>query len=574
MTFTRSLPAILSALFCLAGRGIAAEDRIRGPVETGTLMPMQGSVSHRIRSANLSPPDDDFGALDPATRIHGIKLVLALSDSQQADLEQFLEEQRDYMSPHFQNWLTPEQFGERFGVSENDLARITSWLESHGFVVEQVARARNWIAFNGTAGQIARAFRTSLYRVEVDGEVHFANLSEAWIPASLASVVAGVRGLDDFRPRPARMKSLPVPEFNSSNGSHYLSPGDLAAIYNIQALYNAGFDGAGQKLVIAGQTDINLTDLRAFRSNFNLPARDPQVVLVGTDPGANQDDQIEANLDLEWSGAIARNATIVYVNSQNVFESIQYAIDQNLAPVMSMSYGGCELQAPASFRALAQQANAQGITWMNSSGDSGAAGCDPNALVARQGPAATFPASIPEVTAVGGTEFNDVGGTYWSAQNGANSVSALGYIPEKAWNDTPLGSGLASGGGGPSLIYPKPWWQSGPGVPNDQARDVPDVSLAASGAHDGYLMYFRGQLMAVGGTSASSPAFAGIVSILNQYLTAKGSISKPGLGFWTEPSFLKSSLFFSKSFLLNSFTPSNRNSILIPLLSLIISHQL
>jgi len=528
VTVTRSSAAILSALLCFAGTGIAAEDRIREPVETSAFVPLRGSVSPTVKLTN------DSGLLDPGTHIDGVKLVLAQSDLQRADLETFLEEQRDPASPNYRNWLTPEQYGERFGLSENDLARISSWLQARGFAVERVARARNWITFNGTAGQIAQTFRTELHHVEIDGnsgkEAHFANASEAWIPASLAGILGALRGLDDFRPKPQRVKSLRRPEFNSSNGTHYLSPGDIAVIYDIQALYKAGFDGTGQELVIAGQTDMSLTDLRAFRSEFNLPAKDPQMVLVGTDPGVNEDDQIEASLDLEWSGAVAPNAAIIYVYSQNVFDSIQYAIDQNLAPVMSMSYGGCELDAPSSFRALAQQANAQGITWLNSSGDSGAAGCDPSAQVAEHGPAATFPASIPEVTAVGGTELSDSGGPYWSPSNSVNSASALSYVPEGAWNDTPLGSGLAASGGAPSLVYPKPWWQTGPGVPNDQARDVPDVSLAASGAHDGYLIYFRGQLMAVGGTSASSPSFAGIVSILSQYLAAKGLISKPGLG--------------------------------------------
>ena len=216
--------------------------------------------------------------------------------------------------------------------------------------------------------------------------------------------------------------------------------------------------------------------------------------------------------------------------SQNVFESLQYAIDQNLAPVMSLSYGGCEQGSPSSFRTMAQQANAQGITWFNASGDSGAAGCDAGAVLASQGPAATFPADIPEVTAVGGTEFNDAGGTYWSTQNNANLKSALSYIPEKAWNDTQAGGSLAASGGGASTIYTKPWWQTGSGVPKDNARDVPDVSLTASATHGGYVMYSGGTLLSAGGTSAASPAFAGMVSILNHYLSAKGAISKPGLG--------------------------------------------
>ena len=528
--------AFMGALFSFASSGFPAqEDRIHGPIEGGSADRNEALVLR----GNVHPkalPENDRGVLDLSTRINGVKLVLGQTDQQAAALDRLLEEQRDPSSVNYQNWLLPEEYGERFGVSENDLAGLTSWLQSRGLTVELVARARNWITFSATAGQIAATFRTELHRYEAGGEKHFANASEPSIPASLAGIVVTVRGLDDFRPRPRRAAIHAVdpaganPDFNASNGFHYLAPDDLTTIYDIQALYKAGFDGTGQMLAIAGQTDVNIADIRAFRSQFNLPAKDPRMVLAGADPGVSPGDRIEATLDLEWSGAVARNATIVYVYSQNVFESLQYAIDQNLAPAVSVSYGGCEIGSPASYRTLAQQANAQGITWMNASGDSGAAGCDDGEKVATHSPAVTFPADIPEVTAVGGTELNDTGGSFWSNKNGAGLGSALSYIPERAWNDTALGYGLASGGGGASSVYAKPWWQTGPGVPNDRARDVPDVSLTASGAHDGYVIYANGGLMAVGGTSAASPAFAGIVAILNQYLVAKGELAKPGLG--------------------------------------------
>jgi hypothetical protein len=377
---------------------------------------------------------------------------------------------------------------------------------------------------------MASAFHTEIHRYEVDGEMHFANAMAPSIPAAFAGVVSELRGLDDFRPKPPRATVKLNPAFNSANGMHYLAPDDLATIYDIAPLYQAGFNGTGQKLAIAGQTDINLSDIRGFRTQFNLAANDPQLVLYGPDPGVSTSDQIEADLDLEWSGAVARNARIVYVYSQNVFESLQYAIDQNIAPVISVSYGGCESGSPSSLRTVAQQANAQGITWMNSAGDSGAAGCDFGAQSATHGPSVTFPADIPEVTAVGGTEFNEGSGSFWSAQNSANYGSALSYIPEKAWNDSALGGGIAASGGGASAMFAKPWWQTGPGVPADQARDVPDVALSASGDHDGYVIYASGGLMAIGGTSASSPSFAGIVALINQYVVAKGSQLKAGLG--------------------------------------------
>ncbi len=511
--------ALVSAFLFFVTSGFSQQDRIQSPIGRNETVVLQTALNPQAR------PGNDRGELDPSFTLRDVKLVLGQTKVQTADLERLLEAQRDSSSPDYRNWLSPEEYGDRFGLSEGDIAGLTSWLESEGFIVERVARARNWITFSGSAGQIEAAFRTELHRYEVGGEQHFANATEPSVPASLDGIVVAIRGLDDFRPRPLTGRVATRPDFAGPNGSHYLAPADLATIYDIQPLYEATFDGSGQKIVVAGQTDINLAETRAFRSEFNLPAKDPQLVLAGADPGVSPDDQTEAYLDLEWSGAVARNATIVYVYSQNVFESVQYAIDQNLAPVISVSYGGCEIGTSTSYRTMAQQANAQGITWMNASGDSGAAGCDAGEKIATHAPAVTYPADIPEVTAVGGTELNEGGGSYWS-----NSGLALSYIPEKAWNDTSLGDGLAAGGGGASAIYAKPSWQTGPGVPNDQARDVPDVSLAASGAHDAYVIYGNGGLMAIGGTSAATPSFAGIVAILNQYLVAGGELLKPGLG--------------------------------------------
>ncbi len=516
------LIALVGLAMLLPRSGFAApEDRLSGPVDQTRSILLQENTNRQAALAK------DSGILNPDTPILSVNLLFTQTDAQRAALTQLIEQQRNPASTEYQNWLSPEQYGERFGLSENDLAVIVSWLRSSGFTIEQAARGRNWVTFSGTAGQIAHTFHTELHIVELNGEAHFANLTDPSIPASLNGIVSHINGLDNFRPKP---QALVHAAFDNTNGSHFLSPADFATIYDIAPLYTAGFDGTGQKLVIAGQTDVNLADIRSFRQNFNLPARDPVTVLVGTDPGASQNDQTEATLDIEWAGAIARNASIIYVYSTNVFNSVQYAIDQVLAPVVSSSYCGCELLNPGAFyQTLAQQANVEGITWVNSSGDTGAAGCD-SGQVAVNGPSAAFPANIPEVTAVGGSEFNEAGASYWSTQNGPNSQSALSYIPEKAWNDTSQAARLTAGGGAASVRFPKPWWQSGPGVPADAARDVPDLSLAASAEHDGYLIYNGGKFAVVGGTSAAAPAFAGIVSVLNQYLQAKGTISKPGLG--------------------------------------------
>jgi hypothetical protein len=271
-----------------------------------------------------------------------------------------------------------------------------------------------------------------------------------------------------------------------------------------------------------------------------MPANDPKLVLVtgSVDPGVSADDLIESSLDLEYAGGIAPNATILFVYSPDVWTSIEFAIDQVLAPVISSSYGFCEPQissAPAAtaayLQSLAQEGNSMGITWVASSGDTGAADCDLSSeQAATQGLAVDLPASVPEVTGVGGTEFAEGSGNYWGLVNNSNGSSSLSYIPEMAWNDTLSIGELLATGGGASIFFPKPAWQSGPGVPADNARDVPDVAFAAAVAHDPYQIYVNGAPLYVGGTSAPTPVFGGMLALLNQYLAAGGGPTEAGLG--------------------------------------------
>ncbi len=255
-------------------------------------------------------------------------------------------------------------------------------------------------------------------------------------------------------------------------------------------------------------------------------------MLIGRNPGANGGAQVEADLDVEWAGAVARNATLIYVYAANVDTAVQAAINQNLAPVISMSFGLCEQENTSVLfeRGLAQQANAQGITWLAASGDSGAGGCEAQGLhpQATRGIGVQAPSSFPEVTSVGGTQFDDSNGDYWNPANGPTNASAKSYIPEAGWNETDL-FGLLASGGGASRLFGKPAWQAGPGVPADNARDVPDVSLAASGAN-GYYVISGGAAFIISGTSASTPSLAGVVSLLNHFLQANSIIEQPGLG--------------------------------------------
>src|ERR1017187_7943630 len=145
----------------------------------------------------------------------------------------------------------------------------------------------------------------------------------------------------------------------------------------------------------------------------------------------------------------------------------------------------------------------------------------PRAMPARRTASASA-AALPQVTGVGGTEFDEGSGSYWNLKNTSSQASALSYIPETSWNDSAIKGTPHASGGGASAFFSKPSWQTGAGVPADGARDVPDVSLSASPDQDGYRIYTGGSLQIIGGTSVGPPQFAGITALLSQYLVANG----------------------------------------------------
>jgi uncharacterized protein (TIGR03437 family) len=509
-----------------AAQQIVQRNRITQPVDNSQRLTLSGHVHPSAL------PEYDQGRVSPSLQLSYATLTLSPSAAQQAELDQLLADQQNPASANYHRWITPEEYGQRFGASEADLNTISTWLQSQGLKVEAVARGRAWIAFSGSAAQVEAAFQTEIHHYLVNGELHFANAAAPSIPVALSGVLRGVRGLHDFRLKPSnRLRALP--EYTTARGVHYIVPDDFATIYDVKPLYAAGINGSGQKLVIAGQTEINMSDIEQFRSMYGLPANNPQPLLVpgSQNPGISSNDLPEADLDLELSGAVARNASIIYVYASDVTQAEQYAIDQNLAPVMSVSYGACEQETLSSdlqtFRSWAQQGNAQGMTWFAASGDSGAADCDDEA---NPGLAVDTPASIPEVTGLGGTEFVEGSGQYWSSTNSSTQASALSYIPETTWNDSAISESPDAGGGGASVVFGKPSWQTGPGVPGDNARDVPDLSLSASNAHDVYYVYTGGSLQGYGGTSVAAPSFAGIATLLNEYLVSNGAQTGAGLG--------------------------------------------
>lgn len=513
---------------------IRAHDRVLRAVNDDDRVVLRGDVHPMALARN------EVGRFSPHSQMDRMVLLLKPDYEQQKALDELLKAQHDRESPYFHRWLTPESFGQSFGISPGDLAQVTSWLQSHGFHLEEILPNRQAVIFSGNAIQVESAFHTSIRQYKVAGELHHANSVEPEIPQSLAEVVGGVLSLHDFRSQAMHSAVATINPQSTLGSAHYLAPADFSIIYDLDPLYDKGISGSGQTVAIIGRSNINLADVRHFRSSFGLSENDPAVIVNGPDPGIlNASEESEALLDVEWSGAVARNAKIKFVTSHStsasdgVFLSSQYAVNHNLAPAISVSFGLCEAALGTSgntfFNNLWKQAAAQGITVFVSSGDSGAAGCDsPSAARASKGKGVNGICSSPYSVCVGGTQFDDANNVslYWSSANQSGSLaSAFSYIPETAWNESGT-RGLWSSGGGASSIYSKPSWQTGIGVPPENRRDTPDVALA-SAAHDGYMILMHGGYGIVSGTSAASPAWAGLMALVVQSTGSRQGNANP-----------------------------------------------
>src|SRR5574340_1195123 len=333
---------------------------------------------------------------------------------------------------------------------------------------------RRWLEFSGTAQQVERAFLTELHYYTVGGKRYVANASDISLPSFLAKISPGPLSLHGFGKQPPRQLQPNLTATGALN-TYYVAPGDFAAIYNTTGLLSAGIDGTGISIAVTGQSQIELTDVQTFQQIFGLKINDPNIIVSGPDPGISTPvDQQESQLDVEWTGAVAPGATIDLVlagstdTTSGVDLAAAYAIDNEIAPIVTYTYGSCEkvlgTSGNAFYAGLWKQAAAEGITVLVASGDNGAAGCD-NAnggVAATQGMAVNGAASTPYNIAVGGTQFADAANlaNYWNATNSPNFSSVKGYIPEAAWNDScaNCGSGatafsLLAGAGGASTVY-------------------------------------------------------------------------------------------------------------------------
>lgn len=498
---------------------------------------------------------DDAGAVPADLPMQHLTLVLARSAEQEAAFDELLKEQQDPASPNFHRWLTSSEIGQRFGLSDGDIATVTGWLQSQGLEVNWVAPSRMFIAFSGTAADVGRAFQSELHYYNVRGEQRISVASDPQIPAALVPAIKAIRGLYTINDRPfhtTRTMSSSEPDYTVQNGGttyHYLVPGDFATIYDVPA----SLTGAGTTIGIVAEARTYMTDFNNFKSltgsTFTNPTEVVPASYGGNDPGsacttqsscALIDVQGEAELDVMRAGSTAPGASLLLVtataDSGGIFDDAQYLVQTTPVPaqVMSISFGYCEsevgIAGVAPWDTLFRQAAAEGMSVLVSSGDSGASGCDAAFTAPPASPQPNSPnyiCSSSYATCVGGTEFNDTSNpsTYWNTSNGSNLSSALSYIPEGAWNEPMSGSNtqVASTGGGVSTVVSTPSWQTGDGVPGNVGRYTPDLSFSAAG-HDGYFGCFTagggtcsgGTFSVFSGTSAAAPGMAGVTALLDQ----------------------------------------------------------
>ena len=512
-------------------------NRVTSPVENQKTFRLHQTVSPLVSRST------EKGRLPGDRNLGQMLLMLAPTREQNAALEALIKDEHTPGSSKFHHWLKAAEIGAKFGVSEQDASAVQQWLLSQGLEVKHVANSRRFVIFSGTVAQVEAAFHTQMHQYEFQGQPFIANSQEVQIPLALAPVVRGVVRLSST-PKSTNVRIAGKGEYDNSkgqitftNGEHAITPADFATIYNLNPLYQAGINGAGQTIAIVARSDIFSRDVFDFMSIFGISFGGFYYTINGDDPGYVSGSDVEATLDLTWSAAIAPGATPNIVISQSNFAdgvdiSAAFIVDNALANVMSTSFSSCEQQmgpiGTEFYYSLWAQAAAEGITAVVSSDDSGGAGCDlpGSGLFAQNGLAVNALASTPFNVAVGGTQFDDTAdpAKYWSSTNDSTTkASVLSYIPEKAWNESSADSGnvsLWAGGGGVSTLWAKPEWQVGAGVPADGMRDLPDVSLTAA-SHDGYVLCFgssceSGGIYTVGGTSASAPAFAAIMALVNQ----------------------------------------------------------
>jgi len=529
---TTFLAVVAFALtFNLNSNAEAKRHLITQKIDESKLVTLTGNTRPEANKTN------DRGAVSGDLALNHLMLQLRRPSELETALAKHIDELHNPKSESFHQWLSAKQVGASYGLAQEDIDTLTSWLKSQGFTVNEVYPTGTVIDFSGTAAKVEAAFHTQIHNLDVSGVHQIANMSDPQIPAALAPAVVGVVKLNSFMPRPMIKKmqkpynpnvgKRPSSDYTLGGGYYAVVPSDLATIYNLTPAFNAGYTGLGRTIALIEDTDVyNYPgDWNAFRSTFGLSEQFPSATFVqvhpGTgceDPGINGDD-VEAALDVEWSSAAAPNAAIELASCVDTatnfggFIALEGLLSEETPPdLVSISYGESEVYDGQAFNqyieGLYQQAVTEGVSVFVSSGDENAASSDAGGYAAFHGIAVSGWTSTPYNVSVGGTDYGDTylgeNNTYWSSTNNQYYGSALSYIPEIPWNDECASVLLSQYYTGSPITYglngfctrsfasffPGFWFYvevvGGSGGPSNCATGIPSIQGVASGTCAGY----------------------------------------------------------------------------------------
>jgi subtilase family serine protease len=545
--------AILSSAANRSGNPEAGQAS-RRPHSSMRLPSMSGPVGRNGRVPDLVYSSTFLG---PLAQDEVLSLSIAFRIEDPDGLSRTIDNLYDPGSPDFHHWLTPQEFSQGFGRSEDELRKAQDWIAGQGFQIDQIWPNNLAITFTGTAESAERAFQVTIGEyVDPSGRVFFSNQQEPVLPAGMAEITEDLVGLDNAYPYhvssgrgptlvehgpatghlPASQLAIaPAAEFR--NGTHFLSPAEIRRAYDVTPLTDLDIRGQGQRVAIIIDSDLPQTDIDLFRSQFNLPeANVKRFTAPGSqNPGIN-DDAVETAIDVDQVSVVAPLAEIDLIlvpglSPESVLVGQEFVVNTLLPGSVNESFGRCESNSHRQVvQDLMLQAVAGGIAFFAISGDDGAECFTP-------GPSESgmreieCPACYDGVTAVGGTAFSQA---TFDSKGGMLSIDA-----ETVWNhppgvrfgceggkQLPQHKGLGASGGGMSTIVPKPDYQVvatgfAGGVPEGTFRFIPDVAALASGDEPSTTAVFGGDLVPVYGTSKASPLWAGLMALINQ---AKGSV--------------------------------------------------
>jgi subtilase family serine protease len=567
----------------------AATSVALGALTFASLALMQSaSAMHRLQS---------MGAADQNTVAHfNVYLPLTNTDA----LEKLLQSQTDTTSANYHQWLTPAQFKQQFGPSRSDVAKAKSLLQSAGFTI--VAERTQNLVVEGPVSAVERMFNTPIERVQTkSGNIKLAaaeghlNLPQALsamgavIPEFTPHLAAHVHShvLQTRATEKLVQGGSGTPADRLANDFSFFYANDLNEAYQLPSFRaevtplfshtQVQVAGVGAHIGIVISSKIDPADLAAsfnstvnaggvldvqnYSANSNLPVPTVTFREVGVGSGAfslNNGGAAEASLDTQMSLGTAPGAQeTLYdmpdLTNDSVTEAYALVDEDNAVDVVSSSFGQCELDftaaynngmdftsIPKTFHALFQQGNAQGITFLASSGDNGAPDCVSQAFADAPGviPGTNFvlgvenPASDPNITAVGGTNLQS------AATPTANDVTRVSEnadfdprLPAEFSDGTEtatVGNNTWGSGGGFSQIFSKPLYQLLVDTGSNRHRAVPDVSLMMGGCpgdadlavqdctmlpRSAVIVWIGGRPALLIGTSSSSPEMAGVLAL-------------------------------------------------------------